>query len=285
MYDIHTHLFWRDYDDDRDEVVRRAREAGVSRMICVGTSPEDNAQAVQMAENYTEVYASVGLHPDFLDTLTDEANVTYFVQNLSSLVSHPKVIAIGECGLDYFTRGEEFPTSNQRKELQKYGWCAQLRLALEWHLPVIVHCRPTFGTMDAYEDLLMILENLYTTVRKMVPIVLHCYQGNVDITRRFLRLAPVFFSFTGTITYPIKKALAGTENDPEIVVSLIPLTRIFVETDCPFLAPQEKRGERNEPAYVMSIAETVCRFKQCSLADFNQAVTQSFAHVFAKAVL
>ncbi len=297
MLDIHAHLFWDSYDADRDEVIRRAREAGVDTVICVGTSPEDNPQAIAMAERYDGVYASIGLHPHFFNKVEKEflisnsqsLNKSQFlstkIQNhfeeLRGLARHPKVIAIGECGLDYYSRGEQEAVDSEQKKFQTKGFLAQLRLAEELGLPIIIHTRPSAGSQDAYED---VLEILQATSYKL-PAILHCYQGDTEITKKFLALPHTYFSFAGTITYPVKQSVIGTKDDPAEVVKLVPLERLFVETDCPFLAPQERRGVRNEPAFVISMAEKICELKTCATSDLDAILDGNLNTVFGRKIL
>lgn len=312
MNDIHTHLFWDSYDADRDAVIRRAREAGVRQMICVGTSPEDNPQAIALAEQYADIYASVGLHPHFFNKIIEKefpiSNVQNLISELKELAKQKKVVAIGECGLDYFIRGGEQPITDEQKIFQKEGFLAQIALAQEAELPIIIHTRPSFGSMparlpetpsvslragndsqarrsdsggDAYEDMYEILKNHLSLITHPAShFVLHCYQGDTAVTKKFLELPNIYFSFSGSITYPVKKAQIGTKDDSAETVKLIPLDRLFVETDCPFLAPQEKRGTRNEPAYVSLTAEAVCRLKECSLTDLEHCLVENWKKVF-----
>ncbi len=375
MLDIHAHLYWESYDADRDEMIRRAFDAGIEKMICVGTEPEDNPRAIEVAERYEGVYASVGIHPSFLDEIEKEvdsiSNIVYRdgsgirhtaydirpeimerilvqVDNLKRVAqSSDKVIAIGECGLDYYVRNEQSTVnseqgtenseqgvketadaplksgttvvSEKQKAIQKEGFLAQMEVARELGVPLIIHTRPSAGTMDAYEDLFQILtHNLQqTTNNSPTPqsrgldsspraeeqepqanesaknhlslishplsfAILHCYQGDTEITKKFLELPNVYFSFAGSITYSVKKALVGTKDDPSEVVKLVPLSRLFVETDAPFLAPVPHRGERNEPAYAIATAEKVCELKGCSREELDQALRTSFEHVFDK---
>lgn len=309
MLDIHAHLFWNSYDHDRDEVIARAKEAGVTKIICVGTSPEDNRQAIAIAEQYEEVYASVGLHPHFFNEIEKKFQISNFkfqnnfqnpkskIQNQSEkgyinevivelqniAKSSEKIVAIGECGLDYFTRDQQ-PThllarqaiDDQQKKIQKEGFLAQMVLAQELGLPLIMHTRPSIGSQDAYEDILALLQ----AKSGKLKAILHCYQGDTETTKKFLGLPDVYFSFAGTITYPVKSSTVGAKDDPIETVKLVPLERMFVETDCPFLAPQGKRGERNEPAYVRMTAEKVCVVKGISISVLDQELEKNFKGVF-----
>jgi TatD DNase family protein len=278
MLDIHAHLYWESYDADRDDVVRRAFEAGIERMICVGTEPGDNPKAVAVAEKQENIFAAVGLHPHFFNGIGKDTDRAFQkeIQALRETARHPKVVAIGECGLDYFSRDLEQPVTEEMKAVQKEGFLAQMDIAREFGLPLIIHTRPSAGTMDAYEDILDLLKAENHTLK----VVFHCYQGDTEITKKFLELSEVFFSFAGSITYPVKKACIGTKNDPKEVVRLIPIERIFVETDAPFLAPVPHRGERNEPAFVVATAEQLCAFKQCQMDEFEKTLDMQFEHCF-----
>lgn len=320
MLDIHTHLFWDSYDADRDEVIQRARAAGVDKMICVGTSPEDNLQAIAVAEKYDDIYASVGLHPHFFNEIEKEisnfksqapnksqitnSKIQNLVEELRSLAGNSKVVAIGECGLDYFSHDPEKTIAPEQKQLQREGFLAQIALAQELDLPLIIHTRPSVGSMpsaageDAYEDMFEILRDEFLKAESYkLKAVLHCYMGDTEITEKFLTLPNVYFSFTGNITYPVKKALAGTKparndsqtkrsnsgrDDPSEVVRMIPLGRLFVETDCPFLAPQGKRGERNEPAYVRMTALQAGALKGVEMAVLEPILDENFQRVFVR---
>lgn len=278
MIDIHTHLYFPDFDTDCDEVVRRAREAGVGFMISVGTDPDDNGAAIGIAETYDDVRASVGLHPHFFnrpgidaDRMAEEIGI------LRKLAEHPKVVAIGECGLDYFSRDPERPITEEQKASQREGFLAQVGIAKERGLPLIIHTRPSAGTMDAYEDMYSLLNS---SIKNLKSAILHCYQGDTDVTEKFLTLQNVYFSFAGSVTYPVKKALFGTKDDPAEVVKMIPPDRLFVETDCPFLAPQGKRGERNEPAFVLLAAEAVAAVRAVPIEEIGRQVEKNALLVF-----
>lgn len=277
MLDIHTHLYFPDFDLDRDETVKRAKEAGVGFMISVGTDPGDNAKAIGIAEAYDGVSASVGLHPHFFNRPEiDEARIAEEAGRLETLAGHPKVVAIGECGLDYFSREPGRPITDEQKSRQKEGLLAQMGIATKLGLPLILHTRPSQGSMDAYEDMFDILKS------ESLTAVLHCYQGDTGITREFLGLPNVHFSFAGNVTYPVKKALEGTKDDIRETVKLVPSDRLFVETDCPFLAPQDKRGGRNEPAFVRMTAGAVAAIRAVSEEEIDRQVGQNALRVFGR---
>jgi TatD DNase family protein len=273
MQDIHAHLYWESYDDDREAVIARARVAGVREMIVVGTTIEESKKAIMLAHQYENIYAAAGIHPNEFRCEQGE-----YLEELEQLARDEKVVAIGECGLDY-SENHGIITEVQ-KERQKKALREQIFLATQLHLPVIVHCRPmSSSTQDAYEDLLGILQ---PEISNLKAVILHCYMGDTVVTSRFLQLPNLYFSFTGNITYPVKKHLVGTKDDLTESVRLIPKERIFVETDCPFLAPQTKRGERNEPVYALYTAEKVCELIGVTRPALDMQLEENFAKVFSR---
>lgn len=279
MHDIHTHLYWESYDADRDAVIARAHDAGIDRMFAIGCTVEESRQCVALAERYSEVYASVGIHPNEVNQEWRIKNQEW-VQDLRVLARQPKVVAIGECGLDYYRRDGQKSVTDEEKQLQRECFMLQLGLARELHLPVIVHCR------DAYGDMYEILRDQNSQFSNHDScFVLHCYMGDTEITKQFLTLPNVYFSFTGNITYPVKKALVGTKDDLAETVKLIPLDRIFAETDCPFLAPQSQRGKRNEPAFVTEVVARVALLQGKAVSAIAQATEENFKGVFSKVLL
>jgi TatD DNase family protein len=273
MQDIHTHLYWQSYDADREEVLKRAWDNGVKEMFVIGCTIKESEQSVALAEKYGDVYAAVGVHPHEFNVggSVHEDSTFSFVEELRELLNaSEKIIAIGECGLDYFSHDKTKVISEGEKELQKKGFELQLELALEKNLPVIVHCR------EAYWDMLEIFQR-YPDAS---AFILHCYMGDTEVTREFLKLPNVFFSFTANITYPIKKALRGTKDDLTETVKLIPLERLFTETDCPFLTPQSKRGERNEPAYVEEVVAQVATIQGKTFEEVEKRVTENVKRIF-----
>ncbi len=285
MHDIHTHLYWDSYDADRDAVIARAHAAGVETMFAIGCTVDESRQCVLLAEQYPEIFAAVGIHPHEFKTQDDTKNLDSDIAALRTLVKESKkVIAIGECGLDYYVRPASNGTqpafvgrrvdviSEETKTVQRRGFVAQVGLAKELGLPLIVHCR------DAYEDMLAVLES---ETDELSAIILHCYMGDTEVTKKFLELSNIYFSFTANITYPVKKAFIGTKDDLTETVKLVPLDRLFVETDCPFLAPQSKRGERNEPAYVVVVAETIAHIKGIDEAIVRSSIGERVSKIFA----
>lgn len=301
MNDIHTHLYWESYDSDRDAVIQRAHEAGIEKMFVIGCTTDESRQSVELADKYPELFASVGIHPHFFNELVEKKfldrpqsfneGIQKISRELREIAQHKKVVAIGECGLDYFSHDPKKTITIGQKNLQKEGFLAQISLAEELKLPLIIHCRPSAGSQDAYEDLFDILRNYFSAstqssnrgdplITHSLSCVLHCYMGDTEITKKFLGLLNIHFSFTGNITYPIKKIMVGTKDDLTETIRIIPLNRIFIETDCPFLAPQDKRGERNEPAFVVFVAEKIAEIKGISREEVESVTTMSVQSIF-----
>lgn len=292
MHDIHTHLYWDSYDADRDAVIARAHAAGVDKIFAIGCTVEESRQCVALSEKYPEIYASVGIHPHEFRTAEDVKNLTADIAALRELTRRSKkAIAVGECGLDYYVRPSVVDPqqtfvgrgtaviSEETKTAQRQGFLAQIALARDLGFPLIIHCRPSAAGRDAYEDMLSILK---AECADISACILHCYMGNTEATKKFLELNNVYFSFTANITYPVKKPLVGTKDDLSETVKLVPLERLFAETDCPFLSPQSKRGERNEPAYVVAVAERVAEFNGVPREEVTQVIDANVARVFPR---
>ncbi len=293
MLDIHAHLHDLAFDADRDEVVRRARAAGVEKIITIGTDIEESRRAIACAEKYEGVFASVGIHPNEIES--PNANRQEILSELKEIaLSSDKVVAIGECGLDYFMRegqgeretadapptGGTTVVSEREKALQEELFLMQIDLAQELNLPLIIHCRPSTGTVDAYEDVFEILHN---TKYKIQNTVLHCYMGDTEVTKKFLELPGIRFSFTGNITYSVKKSVAGTKDDLTEVVKMIPIDRMLAETDCPYLGPVPHRGERNEPANVALVASKIAEIKGILEEEVKRATALNAEKIFSLA--
>ena len=283
MIDVHSHVYFPDYDADREETIRRAFAGGLTGLISVGTEPDDWGQALSITAYDERIWAAVGVHPHWMNAESSGENYELSKDALSNVVkklrdfmveNNGKIVAIGECGLDYFSRADA-PVSDAQKAFQTEGFLAQVKLAQELGLPLIIHTRPSAGSMDAYADMFEILARGRESGVN-IPAILHCYVGDTIVTEQFLTLPDTYFSFTGTITYPVKKVLEGTEADSRRVVGMIPLERILTETDCPFLAPQSHRGERNEPGYVEGVIKKIAEIKAIS-TDEVEAIVEGTA--------
>jgi len=247
-------------------------------MLVIGCTVEESRQAVALTREYPDMFAAVGIHPQELNLESGISNLEAGIKELRTLAQDKKVVAIGECGLEYYAHNKEEPISDDQKRNQKEGFLAQIELAQELALPLILHCRTETGQDDAYQDIFSILK---ATSHKL-PAILHCYMGDTEVTAKFLTLPNIYFSFTGNITYPVKKTLECSKHDLRETVRMIPLERLFTETDCPFLTPQSKRGERNEPAYVSEVLAMVARLHSQEEKVVEYAINKNFQTVFPR---
>lgn len=257
LVDSHCHLDDRQFAADREAVIERARNAGVSQMLTIGTGdgPPDLGVAVRVAEEYPFVYATVGVHPHNAAQASADT-----IKELRELVRHPKVVALGEIGLDYHY---DFSP----RDVQKKMFVEQLALAREAERPIIIHTR------EAWEDTFELLEEHWTS--SGLPCVMHCFTGGPEEAKRSLELG-FHLGFGGIVTYP--KATGVHE-----AAQLTPLDRLLVETDAPYLAPAPHRGKRNEPAYVVKTAQRVAELRGESFEEIARATTENFLRVFPRA--
>jgi TatD DNase family protein len=250
FFDTHCHLDVHEFDVDRVAVFERAAAAQVTRFLNPAYDIESSHRALALAQQHDQVVAAVGVHPDNLAVLTDAS-----LAEIQTLATHPKVVAIGETGLDY--HWNTFPA-----EVQRAGFIRQLQMAQELGLPVIIHCR------DAYEDMLEIL----SSVRPQVGILLHAFAGDTAQAQRALELG-CMLGIGGPVTY--KNA-----NELRRVVAQTPLDRIVLETDAPYLPPHPYRGKRNEPGYLPLTADRVAALHGISLEEVARITTTNAIHFF-----
>ncbi|HKB23725.1 MAG TPA: TatD family hydrolase [Methylomirabilota bacterium] len=232
LFDTHAHLHFPEFADDLDAVLARARAAGVRRMLTIGTDVETSRAAVALAAREADVWAAVGIHPHDASRADDAA-----LGEIERLAAAPRVVAIGECGLDFFR-------NLSPRDAQERCFRAQLALARRAGKPVLVHCR------DAHAETLAILAE---APAGETGGIMHCFSGDVEIARRCLDLG-LLISLAGPVTYPKARALPD-------VARFVPADRLVVETDCPFLPPQPHRGKRNEPAYLAITAARVAELR------------------------
>ncbi|QQS61590.1 MAG: TatD family hydrolase [Candidatus Moraniibacteriota bacterium] len=272
MIDTHAHIHDEKFEDDRDEVITRARENGIESIITVGTSIEESRLAIDTAKKYKGfLYAMVASHPHEYSKLPNKETRILWKETMKTLAKESCVVAIGECGLDYHDFGKSI--TEEQKQSQKEGFLDHIQLALEMGKPLVVHCR------EAYEDAFEILRE-YSS--KLPSLIFHCYQGDEEITKKFLSLeGNIFFSFAGNITYPVKKDAQGTKDDSHLVVNLIPLEKIIVETDCPYLSPQKFRGKRNEPAFISSTLEFLAELRGISFEELERKTQKTSQEIFS----
>ncbi len=282
MIDAHAHVHDSAFDMDRAAMLERARLAGIEALITIGTDLAESQSAIECAEQYPSVWASVGIHPHVFNTASSVASARALGEELKKmLLSSRKIVAIGECGLDYFTRDVTQHITDQQKEIQKAGFLAQVALAEERSLPLIIHTRPSLDRMDAYDDMRTLLHSVFTSYSGVTGehpyVILHCYMGDARVTQRFLDFPWVVFSFTGNITY---KARAG--GDVDRVLDMIPVERLLVETDCPYLAPVPHRGKRNEPSYVTLVARHIAEMKKISYTLLEEQLQENTRRIFPR---
>ena len=254
LVDSHAHIDFPQFAEDRDVMLERARAAGVSALLAIGTGPgpEKLDSALPFAEQYDWIYASIGIHPHEAKQVTPQ-----HLEQLTELAKHPKVIAWGEIGLDYFY-------DHSPREAQHIVFRDQMALAAQAKLPIIIHCR------DAWPDCLQLLDEVWKPTG--IGGILHCFTGTLEQARRGLE-AGFMISFAGNSTYP------KTQNIRDVARE-IPLDRILIETDAPFLAPQPYRGKRNEPAYVAEVARTLASVRNLSPEEFASSTAANFRRFF-----
>ena len=255
LIDTHCHLDFGQFDADRDAVIERARDQGISRIIVPAVDLPGCQGVIHLAESYEEVYAAVGIHPNSSANWQDS-----WLDRIRGLADHPKVVAIGEIGLDYYR--EHSP-----HEIQQKAFSAQLELAAEVGLPVIIHNR------KASNDVLTFLERS-TLSDSQNKGVLHSFSGDWETAQAALELG-YFLGFTGPVTFKNADSL-------RTVAKLVPLNRLLVETDSPFLAPQKYRGRRNEPSYVSLVVDQLAALHDVTVAELTRITTNNAAALFGE---
>lgn len=251
LIDSHTHLDMPQLRKDIKRVIERAHASGVAAMVTVGISLESSRSALEIAEKYSGIYCTVGLHPHGAHELSEDEIVSF-----KEIARNEKVVAWGEIGLDYYR-------DRAPRELQRLCFRLQINLARETGLPVVIHDR------DAHEDTIRILKE---ESAQEVGGVFHCFSGDWDFAKRCLDMG-FCISIPGTVTY----SNAGQQRD---VVRKCPPERLLVETDAPFLTPMPYRGKRNEPAYVVFTARKIAELKNVSLEEMSERLTKNTARLF-----
>lgn len=290
LVDTHAHLYWESYKEDLDQVIQRVLDAGVGIIINVGVDVEKSQEALRQVQEIKwpsgmTVYSTIGIHPHEavkyaqpLQNVQDrKQNVQEDIDKLEQIyLSAPKtVVAVGECGLDYLIdRNDIYPDISlpeyEVKDLQRKLFQAQIDLAKKLNLPLIVHCRDDRSknpkNSEAWNKVLEMVGNH--------PTILHCYSGLLHTTNSVLRTNNLYVSFAATLTYPKNDYLREA-------TKLIPLDRMIIETDCPFLPPQSKRGTRNEPANIVEIAQLIADLKGIPIEDVANKTTENCSRIFA----
>ncbi len=251
LFDTHVHLNDDQFNDDLEEVIERARLNGVGRVVVVGFDEKTIKRAIELIDAYDFMYAAIGWHPVDAIDLTDD-----YLEWIEELTAHPKVVAIGEIGLDY--HWDKSP-----KDVQQVVFRRQIQLAKRLDLPIIIHNR------EATEDVVTILEE---EGAKEVGGIMHCFSGSPETAKRCLDMN-FYISLGGPVTF--KNAVK-----PKEVAKEVPLDRLLIETDCPYLAPHPFRGKRNEPSYVKLVAEQIADLKGISFDEVAKATTENANRLF-----
>lgn len=326
LIDTHAHINFRAFEEDRHETIKRTLESGVW-MINIGSQNTTSQRAVEIAEKYKEgVYACVGLHPVHLaETVIDEAEVgvhfasreeEFSYEFYRNLARSPKVVGIGECGLEYYHLSSKSSIDNQQEDSrrltdlrakQKQVFITHIKLADEIGLPLALHCRGSKeNPQDAYWEMLEILKKhqglsvrggpkVFRTTKKSrqsngssrspygslaridIRGVIHCFGSTLEIAKQFIDLG-FYIGFTGIITFPNAERLRE-------IVSKVPLERVLIETDCPYLAPQPARGKRNEPLFVKYVAEKIAEIKKLPVREVEKITFENALRVFKRITL
>lgn len=258
--DIHSHVTFKGFDQDLPEVLARMEEEGV-HTITVGVDLKTSREAVQFAETHEGFYATLGLHP------TDTVTETFEPKDYEDLAKHPKTVGIGECGLDFF-RIEGDVIAEKKRQWNEFE--KQMAFALEHDLPLMIHCRPTKGSTDAYRDMADRLESEFKRVGEKLRGNMHFFVGDTEVVRRFYEIG-FTTSFTGVVTF-------AREYDD--VIKLAPLDMIMTETDAPFAAPVPFRGKRNEPVYVKYVVSALAQVKKMDEETVRRAVVENAERLF-----
>ncbi|MCM2397734.1 TatD family hydrolase [Rhizobium sp. S95] len=254
LIDTHCHLDFADFESERDELVARAHAAGVAQMVTISTRVRKLDTLLALSERFPTVFCSVGTHPNNAD---EELDIT--TEDLVRLSAHPKVVAIGEAGLDYFY-------DTQKPEDQKTGLLRHIAAARETGLPLVIHSR------SADDDMAAILTE--ETGKGAFPFILHCFSSGEALAKTGIELGG-YVSFSGILTFPKSTELRD-------IARGLPLDRLLVETDAPYLAPKRWRGKRNEPSYVVNTAEVLAETMGVSFEEMARITTDNAFRIFSK---
>lgn len=251
IIDSHAHLAWESYAEDQKAVIERAFQAGVVQIVHAGVDMKTVSEMIALAEEYPQIFLGFGLHPHEARFWSEETEVA-----LRRALTHPKAVAVGECGLDYYYNHSD-------RQAQLRAFTAQVSLARELSKPLIVHSR------DAWDDTFAVLHELEGC---QASGVFHCFTGGPEVLAKIESL-DFYVSFSGIVTF-------RNTNEIQKAARLVREDRILVETDCPFLAPQPVRGKRNEPAYVWMVAEKVADLREVSVDEIARSTTDNARRLF-----
>lgn len=279
LIDTHTHINLQAFAGEEAATIKRAHDAGVV-VVNVGTQIDTSKQAVSLLEQFpNDVYAVVGLHPNhtYAHDFVDESEVSrktieqHFDYGLyKALADRERVVGIGECGLDYY-RLPERGDMTRIKELQRIAFEEQIKLALELNKALCIHCRPSEGSQDAYEEVYEMLGRTKSE-NPGLRFEIHCYTGNLEMAQKFSELGG-YIGLNGIITF-------DKTGRSETVVKGSPLSAIILETDAPYLTPQSQRGKRNEPSFLPEVAQKIADWKSVSIEEVASVTTQNARKLF-----
>jgi len=250
LADTHAHLSWASFAEDREKVISRARKVDVKYIVNIGFDLDGSREAIELAEKHEGLYATVGIHPHNASQLNENV-----LDKLRKLSENPKAVAIGEIGLDYYR-------NLSPREIQKKAFEAQLILAEELGLPVVIHDR------EAHADTLEILSKF----KGKINGIMHCFSGSREMAEQCIK-SDFYISFAGPVTFPNSHKLHE-------IAKRIDLNKILLETDSPWLAPQEMRGKRNEPAFLLFTAKKIAKLKGISVDELAEATTENAKEIF-----
>jgi TatD DNase family protein len=258
--DSHAHLDGKQFDSDRELVIACAREAGVATIVAIGNGdgPPELDAGIRLAEKYPFMYATIGIHPHEARLASDHEYT-----EMERLARHPKVIAWGEIGLDYYY-------DHSPRDTQKEVFIRQMELAAAAKRPIVIHCRPSDNSENAWDDCLQLIQEQWAP--KGIGGILHCFTGNWAQAKRALDMG-FMISFAGNVTFPKAQQIRDAALE-------VPLDRMFIETDCPYLAPIPHRGKRNEPAYVKETARRIGELRGLSMEEVGQRTAHNFYKFF-----
>jgi len=259
--DSHAHLEGHRYDTDREQVISRAREGGIETIVAIGIGdgPVNFDCGILLAEKYEFVYATIGIHPHEAK-LADQAAF----DRMEQLAKRPKVIAWGEIGLDYYY-------DHSPRELQQQVFLKQMELARAANLPIVIHCRPSDNSENAWDDCLRLISEQW--LPSGLGGVMHCFTGNAEQAKRSLDMG-FMISFAGNVTFPKAQQIRDAAR-------MVPMDRMLIETDSPFLAPIPYRGKRNEPMFVKEVARQIGELHGFSADEIGHQTTQNFYRFFS----
>lgn len=264
-FDIHSHIYFPDFDKDREAEIKKIEKAKIGT-ISIGTDFETSQKCIEIAKKYKNFYACIGQHPAGLN------KDSVFDEKLALIAEEEKVVAIGECGLDYFRLPSDLSEANEIKRVQKIIFEYHVDLSLSAGLPLMLHIRSSEGGFDAYEDALEILEHHYKTSGGGIKGNAHFFAGSMDILKRFLAIG-FTASFTGVITFT---------KDYDEYIKYIPEDMILSETDSPFIAPVPHRGKRNSPLYIPEVVKKLAEIRGVEEEKFKKVLVANALRVFPR---